>query len=310
MVVLRVRDDPHLVVVAILQHNHGDGTGVTFARRGCCARRLRVVRRQVREVVPPAMGGPAFPCLQALVPWDTEVVGSRWWGGPLPASGDGCGPGLRRWRYERVYLAQVWDPQAHLGRLVGVEPPDPRFNEVVRDLRPGGDERLELSHKDLGCRGMWQGDYGEKPVRVDVTEVFPEGGHQLARVRGSVDVVERLQFRVVEGIRAPLLWRSGGRGGHGDPVLVQCRVSRGGGGAVRWRPVVPQARTPWGVSVAGASSRAWRWAGGPRAPGGWRSLSSLCPPLVRSRHVPGAAMYPPWPGGFWTAGRAAPPPLA
>ena len=160
--------------------------------------------------------------------WDTEVVGSRWWRGPLPASGGGCGPGVRRWRYERVYPAQVWDPHAPLGRLVGVEPPDPRFNEVIRDLCPGGDERLELSHKDLGCRGMWQGDYREKPVRVDVTEVFPEGGHQLARGRGSVDVVERLQFRVVEGIRAPLLWRSAGRGGPGHPVLVQCRVRLGG----------------------------------------------------------------------------------
>ena len=129
------------------------------------------MRRQVREVVPPATGSLAFPCLQALVRWDTEVVGSRWWGGLLPASGGGGGPGVRRWRYERVYPAQVWDPHAPLGRLVGVEPPDPRFNEVVRDLCPGGDERLELSHKDLGCRGMWQGDYGEKPVGVDVTEV-------------------------------------------------------------------------------------------------------------------------------------------
>ena len=31
---LRVRDDPHLVVVAILQQNHGDGAGVMFARSG------------------------------------------------------------------------------------------------------------------------------------------------------------------------------------------------------------------------------------------------------------------------------------
>ena len=228
MVVLQVLDEPHLVVVAILQHHHGDCTGVMFAQRGCCARRLRVVRHQVCEVVPPATGGPAFPCLQALVRWNTEVVGSRWWGGPLPASGGGCGPGVRRWRYERVYPAQVWDPHAPLGWLVGVEPPDLCFNEVVRDLCPGGDERLELSHKDLGCRGMWQGDYGEKPVPVDVTEVFPEGGHQVARGRGSVDVVERPQFRFVEGIRTPLLWRSGGRGGHGHPVLVQCRVPLGG----------------------------------------------------------------------------------
>ena len=154
MVVLRVWDDPQLVVVAILQHDHGDGTGVTFARRGPCARRLRVVRRQVSEVVPPATGGPAFPCLQALVRWDTEFVGSWCWGGPLPASGGGCGPGVRRRRYERVYPAQVWDPTAPLGRLVGVESPDPRFNEVVRDLCPGGDECVELSHKYLGCRGM------------------------------------------------------------------------------------------------------------------------------------------------------------
>ena len=116
MVVLQVWDDPHLVVVAILQHDHGDGTGVTFARRGRCARRLRVVRRQVREVVPPATGGPAVPCLQALLQWDTEVVWSRWWGGPLSASGGGCGPAVRRRRYERVYPAQVWDPHAPLGR--------------------------------------------------------------------------------------------------------------------------------------------------------------------------------------------------
>ena len=226
MVVLRVWNDPHLVVVAIVQHDHGDGTGVMFARQGRCARRLRVVRRQVREAVPPATGGSAFPCLQALVRWDTEVVGSRWWGGPLPASGGGCGPGVRRQRYDSVYPAQLWDPHAPLGRLVGVEPPDPRFKEVVRDLCPGVDERLELSHKDLGCRGMWQGDNGEKPVRV--TEVFPEVGHQLARGRGSVDVVERPQFSLVKGTRVPLLWRSGGRGGHGHPVFVQCRVSRGG----------------------------------------------------------------------------------
>ena len=71
MVVLPVWDDPHLVVVAILEHDPGDGTGVMFARRGRCTRRLWLVRRQVREVVPPATGGPTFPCLQALVRLDT-----------------------------------------------------------------------------------------------------------------------------------------------------------------------------------------------------------------------------------------------
>ena len=49
--------------------------------------------------------------------------------------------------------------------------------------------------------------------RVDVAEVFPGGCHQLDRGRGSVDAVERPQFGVVEGTRAPLLRRSGGGGG-------------------------------------------------------------------------------------------------
>ena len=225
---LQVRDDPHLVVVAILQHDHGDGAAVTFAQWGCRAHRLRVACRQAREVVPPATGAPAFPCRQAFVRRDTEVVGPRWRGGPLLAPGAGRGPGVCRRRYEGVYPAQVWDPHAPLGWLVGVEPPDPRFNKVVGDLCPGGDERLQLPHKDFGCWGVWQGDHGEEPVEVDVKEVFPEGCHQLARGRGSVDAVERPQFRVVEGTRAPLLRRSGGWGGHGHPVLVQRCASRGG----------------------------------------------------------------------------------
>ena len=225
---LRVRDDPHLVVVAILQHDHGNGAGVTFARRGRRARRLRLACREAREVVPPATGGPAFPCCQAFVRRDTEVVGCRWRGGLLPAPGAGRGPGVCRRRYERVYPAQVWDPQAPLGRFMGVEPPDPRFNLVVGDLCPGGDELHELPHEEFGCLGLWQGDHGEEPVRVDATEVFPEGCHQLARGRGSMDTVERPQFRAVEGTRAPLLRRSGGRGGHGHPGLVQRCASRGG----------------------------------------------------------------------------------
>ena len=50
------------------------------------------------------------------------------------------------------------------------------------------------------------------PVR-DVTEVFPEGCHQFSRGCGSVDAVERSQFRVVEGTRAPLLRWPRGSGG-------------------------------------------------------------------------------------------------
>ena len=97
------------------------------------------------------------------------------------------------------------------------EPPEPRFNKVLGDLCPGGDERLELPHKDFGCCGVWQGDHGKEPVRDDVTGLFPEGCHQLARGCGSVDAVERSQFRVVKGTPAPLLRWPGGRGGAWSP---------------------------------------------------------------------------------------------
>ena len=96
-----------------------------------------------------------------------------------PAPGPWCwarawGPSVVLWA---VCPAQVWDPSASLGRLVCFEPPDSRVNKVVRGLCHGGDERLELSHKDFGCCGVWQGDHGEEPARVDVLEVFQEGCH-------------------------------------------------------------------------------------------------------------------------------------
>ena len=143
---LRVRDDPHLVVVATFQHHHGDGAGVIFAWWGSCARRLRswwVPLNHAPEVAPPIAGCPAFPFRQVFVRWDVEGVGSSLRGGPFPAPGAGRRPGVLRWRYERVCPAQVWDSYASLVRLVGVEPPDPRVKKVVRNLRPGGDERLE-----------------------------------------------------------------------------------------------------------------------------------------------------------------------
>ena len=111
---------------------------------------------------------------------------------------------------------------------MGVEPPDPRVNKVVRNLCPGGDERLELPHKDFGCCGVRQGDHGEEPARVDVLEVFRQGCHYLARGCGGVDAVERPQFRVVEGTGAPPLRWPGGSGGHGLSVLVRCGASQGG----------------------------------------------------------------------------------
>ena len=72
----------------------------------------------------------AVPLSQAFVRWDAEGFGLRRRGGPLPDPDAGRGPGVRRRCYERVYVAQVWDPYAPLGWLVGVEPPDPRFNKV------------------------------------------------------------------------------------------------------------------------------------------------------------------------------------
>ena len=158
MALLRVRGDPHLLVVATFQHDHGDGAGVTFPWRGRCACRLRVPLHHAREVTPPVADCPAFPFCQAFVRWDAEAFGSRRWGGPLPAPGAGRGPGVPLWCFERARPAQVWDSYASLDRLLGAEPPDPRVNKVVRDLCPGVDERLELPHKDFSCCGVRQGD--------------------------------------------------------------------------------------------------------------------------------------------------------
>ena len=169
MALLRVRADRHLVVVATFQNDHGDSAGVSFAWWGRCACRLRVPLHHARQVAPRIAGCPAFPFSQVFVRWGVEGFGSRWRGGPFLA------PGAGRLHYERVCPAQVWDPYASLVRLVGVEPPDPRVNKVIRDLCPGGNERLELPHKDVAYCGVRQGDHGEEPVRVDVLEVFPEG---------------------------------------------------------------------------------------------------------------------------------------
>ena len=104
---LLVRDDPHLVVVVIFQHDHGDGAGVTFARWGRCACHFWVPLCHAPEVTPPVAGCPAFSFRQALVRLDAEGFGSRRWGGPLPAPGAGRGPGVRRRCYEPVCPAEV-----------------------------------------------------------------------------------------------------------------------------------------------------------------------------------------------------------
>ena len=77
---LRVRGDPHLVVVATFQNDHGDGAGVIFAWRGSCVCRLRfwwVPLHQIPEVTPLVGGRPAFPFCQAVVQWDVGGIGCR-----------------------------------------------------------------------------------------------------------------------------------------------------------------------------------------------------------------------------------------
>ena len=49
---LRVRGDPHLVVVTTFQQDHGDGAGGKFACWGPCTCRLRVPLYHAREVTP------------------------------------------------------------------------------------------------------------------------------------------------------------------------------------------------------------------------------------------------------------------
>ena len=111
------------------------------------------------------------------------------------------------------------DPQAFLVRLVEVEHPDPRVDEVVCDLHPGCDECLELPHRDVGGCGMRQGDHGKDPVWDDILEVSPEGGHQLAWGCVGVDVVDCLQFLPLKGVGVALLWWSGGWGCVGVDVV-------------------------------------------------------------------------------------------
>ena len=67
---------------------------------------------------------------------------------------------------------------------------------------------------------------------------------------------------------------------------------------MRWCQSVPQARTPWGAPVAGASSRSWRRAVGHRTSEALRPLSFLRPPLGRSRRAPVVATRPPRLGGL------------
>ena len=292
MALLWVRGDPHLAVVATFQHNHGDGAGVIFASWGSCARRLRpwwVSLHQFAEVAPPVGGCPAFPFRQAFVRRDVEEVGPWLWGSSFPAPGAWRGPGVCRWRYERVCPAQVRDPYASLVRLVDVEPPDPRVDKVVRDLQPRGDECLELPHGDVCRCGVRQGDHGEEPVRVDVLEVFPDGCHQPARGCVGVDVLDCPQSRLVKEVRVPPLWWSGRCGGawSAGPGLVWCQPGRG---ALGWCQGVPQVRTPWRAPVAGTSDRTWRWAGSHWASQGQRPLSFLPAVQVeppRRRPVPG-----------------------
>ena len=125
---------------------------------------------------------------------------------------------------------------------------------------PGGDERLELPHNNFSCCGVRQGDHSEEPARVDVLGVFPEGCNQLARECGGVDAVERPQFRVVKGTRAPPLRWPVGWGGHGLPVLVRCRASRRGlpwGGASVSSRHVPRGGLPLLGHRAGRGGGQW-----------------------------------------------------
>ena len=124
--------------------------------------------------------------------------------------------------------AQLRDQHTSLIGLVEVEPPEPRVDQVVRDLHPGGDGCLELPHGDVCGFGVRQGDHGEEPVWVDVMEVSPEGCHQPAAGCVGLDVVDCPQFLSLKDLRVPPLWWSGGLGGHGLPVLVRCGASRGG----------------------------------------------------------------------------------
>ena len=109
LALLRVRGDPHLVVVATFQHDHGNGAGVTFAWRGPCACRLCswwVPLNHAPEVVPLIAGCLAFP-VRGVYGGILRLLALGCRGGPFPAPGAGRGAGVCRWRYKRLCPTQV-----------------------------------------------------------------------------------------------------------------------------------------------------------------------------------------------------------
>ena len=95
-----------------------------------------------------------------------------------------------------------------------VEPPDPNVDEVVLGALPGGEERLELPHADVGS-SMRQDGHSEAPVGVDALEVPLEGVYQGVLGRAVIDVVCPPQLLEAKGL--PRLWRPGGWGGAWPP---------------------------------------------------------------------------------------------
>ena len=167
----------------------------------------------------------------------------------------------------------------------------------MRNLHPGGDEGLQLPHKDVcGC-AVRQGNHCEEPVWVDVLEVFPGGCNQPARECVCVDVVDRAQFRVVKVVRVPRLWWSWGVGG-GMVSRFWSGVVPVGRGALGWCQGVPHARSPWRALISGAANRRQRWAMSHRISEGPRSLSFLRPLPGRPRRAPVVAARPPRPGSL------------
>ena len=114
-----------------------------------------------------------------------------------------------------------------------------------------------------------------------------------------VDAVDRPEFRVVKGVCVPPWW-SGlvwGVGGAWSPGLgrLWCRSGRC---ALGWCQGVPQGHSPWRAPVAGASNRKRRWAVSHRISEGCRCLSFLRPLLGPPRRAPVVGVRPPRPGGF------------
>ena len=129
----RPQSEPHLVVVAGLQHHDGDGAGSPACWRPNVPSWSRHTQfHDLTEVISPLLGLPTFPGRQATVQRDVEGVRPQLWRSRFPPPGLGAGQGLVGGAMSMcAHAGEVRYPNLLLVRLLEVGPRDPHVNVVL-----------------------------------------------------------------------------------------------------------------------------------------------------------------------------------